>query len=156
MRGMAWRRLGFVFLFAFAAVAVMTLAACSGGGEHDEGGGEGEESGDELTLTERYDGVRYGARLVLGYDEAANAFTGTVENTTGAVLRRVRVEVHLSNGVELGPTAASDLAPGERRAVRLEATARRFDGWSAHAEVGQSEGGGGGEHGPEGEKEHSG
>ena len=48
--------------------------------------------------------VRNGARLILSYDAASNSFKGTVENTTSNVLTRVRVEVHLSNGAELGPT----------------------------------------------------
>ena len=85
-------------------------------GEHDgegESDGDGEESGTQYGLNETFDEVRAGARLALSYDSAANAFTGTVENTTGATLRRIRVEVHLSNGTELGPTTPTDLAPGE-------------------------------------------
>ena len=66
-------------------------------GEHERDGGsgdgdgedsehasasDGEESGNTLTLTERYDTVRKGTRLVLAYDAQSNAFNGTVENTT--------------------------------------------------------------------------
>ena len=117
-------------------------------GEHEAG--EGEESGTELGLTERYDSVRNGARLVLTYSAGTNAFIGTVENTTNETLRQVRVEVHLSNGKELGPTTPADLAPGERIDVELKATDQGFDGWTAHPEVGS------GEHGAEGEGgEHS-
>ena len=56
----------------------------SGDGEDSEHGSasDGEESGNTLTLTERYDTVRKGARLVLVYDAESNAFNGTVENTT--------------------------------------------------------------------------
>ena len=50
--------------------------------------------------------VRAGARLVLRYDAATQTFVGTVENTTSVTLSQVRVEVHLSNGVELGPDYA--------------------------------------------------
>ena len=107
--------------------------------------GSGEESGTRLTLTQTYDTVRGGARLILSYDQAAKAFIGTVENTTDATLDRVRVEVHLSNGVELGPTIPKDLAPGEQMAVRLDAAGQNFTGWTPHAEVGGGEGGG--EHG---------
>ena len=123
-------------------------------GEHDrdssEHGEEGEESGTELALNETYDQVRKGARLILAYDAQSNSFNGTVENTTERTLERVRVEVHLSNGTELGPTVPGDLKPGEKRNVTLKATSKRFDGWSAHAEVGNEEHGGsegGGEHG---------
>ena len=108
-------------------------------GEHDgegESDGEGEESGTQFGLNETFDEVRAGARLALSYDSAANAFTGTVENTTGATLRRVRVEVHLSNGTELGPTTPVDLAPGQVAAITLPATSQPFATWSAHPEVG--------------------
>ncbi len=110
-------------------------------GEHDgegegESDGDGEESGTQFGLNDTFDEVRAGARLKLSYDSAANAFTGTVENTTGATLRRVRVEVHLSNGTELGPTTPTDLAPGEMAAITLPATTQPFETWSAHPEVG--------------------
>ena len=137
-----------------------------GSGEHGRGGEgghgeEGEESGTELALNETYDNVRNGARLILTYDARSNSFNGTVENTTDKTLQRVRVEVHLSNGIELGPTTPADLRPGEKRNVKLTATSKNFDGWSAHPEVGISEHGGSegsgeerGEHDREGRGEH--
>ncbi len=76
---------------------------------HEEGGGEGEESGQQFAKDETYDHVRNGVRLKLAYDATTNAFVGTVENTTNQTVSRVRVEVHLSNGIELGPTTPSDL-----------------------------------------------
>ncbi|RKU15008.1 hypothetical protein C6503_14195 [Candidatus Poribacteria bacterium] len=118
---------------------------------------DGEESGAELALNETYDRVRNGARLILTYDAQDNSFKGTVENTTNEALKQVRVEVHLSNGKELGPTTPGDLAPGEKREILLAATSTNFDGWTAHPEVGESEHsheGEGGEHGKEGEGEH--
>ncbi len=142
-------------------VAVLALTGCDGGGsesgEHSGGSesgehgggsesgehgggsesGEGdEESGTQFELGETFDEVRAGARLVLSYDSDANAFLGTVENTTGATLSRVRVEVHLSNGTELGPTTPVDLAPGQVVDVTLPATSEPFTSWSAHPEVG--------------------
>ena len=62
----------------------------------------------------------------------------------------VTVEVHLSNGTELGPTERNDLAPGEKIAVKLSAEGQDFDWWKAHAESGE----GGGEHSGEHEGEH--
>jgi hypothetical protein len=120
-------------------------------GEHGEGGehgsGEGsEESGTEFALDETYDEVRHGARLILSYDAEGKAFVGTVENTTDEPLARVRVEVHQSNGKELGPTTPVDLGPGEKRPVKLSARGQGFDGWSAHPEVGDSEHGHGEKH----------
>ena len=143
-----------------------------GGEGHGPGGEGGSESGAEsassgseegsgatLALDETFDAVRGGARLILNYDAASNAFTGTVENTTGSVLSNVRIEVHLSNGTELGPTTPVDMAPGKVLPVNLPATQASFAGWIAHAEVGGGEGGGehgggrsgGGEHGGTGE-----
>ena len=108
-------------------------------GEHGSGGesGEGdEESGAQFAPNETFDQVRAGARLILSYDSTANAFIGRVENTTGGTLIRVRVEVHLSNGIELGPTTPVDLAPGAVIDVALPAGSRPFASWSAHPEVG--------------------
>ena len=117
-----------------------------GNGEHgpggeggDESGGAGGEEGDDanaLAPDETYDAVRSGARLILKYDAAGNSFKGIVENTTNGVLDRVRVEVHLSNGTELGPTTPRDMAPGDVVAINLRATQASFTGWTAHAEVG--------------------
>ena len=101
-------------------------------------GAEEEEDGAAYALDETYDEARVGARLILAYDSASNSFTGTVENITDAVLKAVRVEVHLSNGVELGPTGPADLAPGEQVEVFLDAN-NVFDSWTAHAEVGKGE-----------------
>ena len=161
------RRAMLVLLLGLAAL----LVGC-GGGEHggSEGSGEhggsdehgaseqgesdeGEESGTQFTRTEVYDHVRAGARLIIRYDAASNTFIGTVENVTADTLERVRVEVHLSNGVELGPTTPTDLAPGGVLDVTLRATAQPFDTWSAHPEVGSEEGEHGGE---EGSGEHGG
>ena len=128
-----------------------------GGGEGSESGGSGEEgSANMLAPDETFDMVRGGARLVLSYDAPNNSFRGTVENTTNGVLTQVRIEVHLSNGTELGPTTPTALAPGEVLAITLPSTQASFTGWVAHAEVGdggegsQSGGEGGGEHGSSG------
>ena len=126
----------------------------SGGESGSESGGSGSEegSGATLGLNETFDMVRGGARLILSYDAASNSFKGTVENTTNNVLTRVRIEVHLSNGTELGPTAPVDVAPGQVLTIDLPATAASFTGWVPHAEVGGGEGSGteGSESGGEG------
>ena len=132
--------------------SVLALTGCLGGGSEsgEHGGGSesgehnsgsesdegGEESGTQFMLNETFDEVRAGARLVLSYESNANAFIGTVENTTGTALSQVRVEVHLSNGTELGPTTPVDLAPGQVIDITLPATSQPFTSWSAHPEVG--------------------
>ena len=147
-------------LVASAIVLFVSINGCSKTEELSVDDGD-EESNVELTLTDTYDKVRNGARLILNYDGQSNAFKGTVENTTNETLKQVRVEVHLSNGRELGPTTPGDLTPGEKREILLTATSTDFDKWTAHPEVGEGEHGEndsehGDEHDREGEGEHDG
>ena len=148
-------------LAALIAVALFAVA-CSGNesqqgsGEHSgrqnqqsghgqqQGQEQGREQGQEqsavqFSKSDTYDHTRNGARLILSFDREANEFAGTVENTTDDTLTRVRVEVHLSNGTELGPTTPTDLDPGEAIDIRLTATEEAFETWSAHPEVGDEE-----------------
>ena len=141
-------------------VVHMEVFDCSGPGPAAHTGGEGGEGSSErgpggeegsganaLAPDETFDEVRSGARLILNYDVPGNSFKGAVENLTESVLDRVRIEVHLSNGAELGPTTPTDMAPGEVMAINLPATPASFTGWTAHAEVGA--GGEGSESGEE-------
>lgn len=113
--------------------------AAHGHGEHaHDHGEEGEESGASLAPDETHDEVHLGAKLILRYSDEDDAFIGTVENTTSETLSAVRVEVHLSNGTDLGPTPAQDLEAGETVEVNLPAQSEKFDSWTAHAEVGGS------------------
>jgi len=129
-------------------------------GEHDERRGEhgerregrGEESGKRLAKHEKWDATRKGARLILAYDAATQSFKGTVVNTTSKTLPDVRVEVHLSNGVELGPTKRTDLKPGAKLTVELAVTNPKFKWWTTHPEHGREEHGKG--HEEEGDREH--
>ncbi len=132
-------------------------------GEHarDVGeSGEGEEDGTQIGINDSYEGVRSGVHMTLAYDAEKDGFVGVVKNTTEKVVSQVRVEVHLSNGVELGPTPRADLEPGAVRNIFLSAENNSFKTWSTHAESGEEEGHGeegeGGEHGGEGESEGEG
>ena len=152
---------------AFMLILIAGIAGCSSDEENSMTanpvavGASDEESSVRYGLTDIYDNVRNGARLVISYNAATDAFTGTVTNTTGAILTQVRVEVHLYDGPvtvdELGPTLNVDLNPGESHSVTLPAMGHSFTEWVAHPEVGSSSGGGGeggeggNEHGPGGE-----
>jgi len=134
-------------------------------GEQNNHNEEKEESGIELKKNATYDKTRNGAHLILEYDETSNSFKGIVENKTKRTLKRVRVEVHLSNGIELGPTNPVTLQAGEKRTVKLAASEKSFSTWGAHPEVGNGEHGEEseqksekrrGEHDSEGENEHGG
>lgn len=107
---------------------------------HDHAPGEGhddehEESGEYIARDADWDETRRGIRLMLSFDADDNAFTGSVQNTTGATVCGVRVEIHLSNGTEIGPTDPVDLPSGETLVVALEAGDEDFETYNAHPEV---------------------
>ena len=134
-----------------AVVAALALAVALGCGDGPtepsgleqhgaEGGGESGEGGTRYAPSDAARESRGGVDLEMRYSAGAAEFTGTVTNTTGATVRDVRVEIHLSNGVELGPTARRELAAGEVAAVRLDATGQTFTWWSVHVELGAGSG----------------
>ena len=127
-------------LILLVTLLFLCFSACTTGTPREE------ESATQFTKTDIYNEVRNGAHLILKYNSATQTFTGTLENTTDTRLRQVRVEVHLSNGTELGPTTPRDLAPGQTITVILAATGQDFVTWNAHPEVGV------GEHGPDSER----
>ena len=146
---------------AFTLILIAGITGCTRVDETSEIGenpvatsASDEESSVRYSLTDTYDNVRNGARLIISYDAATDAFTGNVTNATNAILTQVRVEVHLYDGTvtvdELGPTPNVDLAPGESHAITLPVGGQSFAEWVAHPEVGPSTGSGGeggGEHG---------
>ena len=74
-----------------------------------------------------------------------------MKNTSKKTLSDVRVEVHLSNGVELGPTKRTNLKPGATMNMELSAAGHRFTWWTTHAEHGNEDGHGPGHEGGIGE-----
>ncbi|MDE2827308.1 MAG: hypothetical protein F4058_01640 [Rhodothermaceae bacterium] len=110
--------------------------------QQEEGGEEG-ESGTQYGLADTAEEIRSGIELSISYDSTREVFSGTMTNTTDATIRTVRVEVHLSNGVELGPTPTVDLAAGESSEIELDAGTQTFTTFSAHVEIGSDEHGGG-------------
>lgn len=145
------------------SVLLASICACANLPPADGEESEHEETGSRLAINQTFDAVRNGVRLVLAWDSASSSFIGSVDNVTDETISSVRVEVHLSNGTELGPTSPVDLAPGEQTNVKLPAAGQSFDWWKAHAETseGGEEGEGeyrdgdehesGGEHGGEGD-----
>ncbi len=126
-----------VLLVAFSA------AGCSGSptepteAHGPEGtGGESGESGTRYAPGDEARELRGGVELVMRFEQGGERFTGTVRNTASETVRDVRVEIHLSNGVELGPTPRVDLVAGETRPVELDARGQAFDWWTVHVELG--------------------
>ena len=110
--------------------------------------GRGEENGNRIPkMTKHVKTYKNGARLTLQYNAVTQAFVGNVVNTTKKTLSQVRVEIHLSNGLELGPTKRIDLKAGATIPVELSALDQKFSHWVTHPEAGVEEG-----HGPGGEE----
>ncbi len=126
-----------------------------GRGEHGAGGQDGEEGSSYLAKMTKQDKVfANGARLVLQYNPRTQVFVGSVTNTTARTLSQVRVEIHLDNGTELGPTKRTDVRPGQTIPVELGAFGNSFASWVSHPEAGVEQGhGAGGEEGGEGRGE---
>lgn len=101
-------------------------------------GGESGESGTRYAPSDTARETRSGVELVLDYDSTQQVFNGTVRNTTAATVTQVRVEIHLSNGVELGPTPRTSLAAGETKPIELDARGQSFTWFSVHVELGSS------------------
>lgn len=119
---------------ATALFLVAVVAACT------ESPTEPGESGTRWNPDETATDTRRGVNLVISYSSSGQRFSGTVTNTTGSTVTDVRVEVHLSNGTELGPTPRIDLNAQESRPITLDASGQRFDWYSVHVEIGSSSG----------------
>ena len=110
---------------------------------HEEGNENSLEEGSEdqmLGKNETYDVSKNGGRLVLSYDEASKSFKGYIKNTSGKTLSRARVEIHLSNGVELGPTRPVNIGAYGYKAITIPTAGNVFSSWVTHVEYGASEG----------------
>ncbi len=118
---------------ALIMTSVATLTACNSATEPGEGGKQWQP---HETATE----TRSGVNLVISYDSSSQRFNGTVTNTTGSTVTNVRVEIHLSNGTELGPTPRISLAAGESKPVTLDASGQNFNWYSVHVELGGASG----------------
>ncbi|MCL3782677.1 hypothetical protein EMN47_20010 [Prolixibacteraceae bacterium JC049] len=127
-------------------IQMILLGACFG--QEHKGEKHGEEDGTQFTQQQTYNVIKKGVRLILKYNKSQETFIGIMENVSKKKVKRARVEVHLSNGVELGPSKPKDLKVGEKIKVTLKAKGQVFKTWSTHAEVGSNEHG----HGEGGEK----
>ncbi len=121
-------------------------------GEHGAAGQDDEEASSYLPKMTKQDKIfANGARLVLQFNPRTQVFVGSVTNTTSRTLSQVRVEIHLDNGTELGPTKRTDVRPGQTIPVELGAFGNSFTSWVSHPEAGVEQGhGAGGEEGGEG------
>jgi len=115
------------------ALALMVMLAACNNTLTEEG-----ESGTRWNANETATETRSGVTLVLSYNSSGQRFDGTVTNTTNSTVSDVRVEIHLSNGTELGPTPRTNLNAQESKPVTLDARGQNFDWYSVHVEIGSS------------------
>jgi hypothetical protein len=123
------------FITQYSIFILTVIALLLGGCTGNYSGSKDNEPDNVLNPNETYKINFAGVDIILSYDPDDNSFNGYIENTTENVINRVRVGVHLSNGVELGPTPAVDLMPGERKAIRLSAKNFVFNSWTVHPEI---------------------
>ena len=119
---------------AILALLAIGVAACR------DTSTEPGESGTRWNADQTATDTRRGVDLVISYNPSSRQFNGTVTNTTSATVTAVRVEIHLSNGTELGPTPRVDLAAGAKQSVTLDASGQNFDWYAVHVEIGSSGG----------------
>jgi len=101
---------------------------------------EGVESGVYIARTASWSETRNDAWLQLSFNSASNSFVGRVSNTGNEPLCDFRVEVHLSTGIELGPTERTGVPYGGSINVTLPSGGEEFATWTAHPEVSPCEG----------------
>ena len=116
-------------------IAGSLIVSCTG----NSTGSKDNETGSVLNPNETYNMNLAGVNIYLDYDPEANLFNGYIENTTENIITRVGIRIHLSSGVELGPTPAVDLMPGERKELSLSAKNFEFESWSVYPEIGGNE-----------------
>ena len=108
--------------------------------QRDSRSGEGEEKGIEYSIDQSCEVIQNGCYLYLSFDKDKNEFIGYAKNLSDRTLTGVRLEIHLDNGIELGPTRRVTLAPEAVVNLSLKGSSRKFSKWTAHLEVGSSEG----------------
>ena len=119
-------------LLAVLALIIVILATCNSMGKKGE-------AGTQFSLADTATEIRSGVELIMNYDGSREVFTGMVTNTTNATVTKVRVEIHLSNGVELGSAPNVDLVAGETKSVELNAINQsNFNTYSIQVEIGSS------------------
>ena len=121
------------------ALALLLVTGCSREEYRGSDSSDESEAVGYVTWTDTLSQVTRGVRLELYYDSTAGAFVGKLANVSGRVAPKVRVEVHLLGGGELGPTRAQDLGPADVRSVYLADKGHNVDHWTAHVEVGSDE-----------------
>ncbi len=84
------------------------------------------DAGQTYGIDEVVDIDSAGARLTIAFDEANDAFSGLVENTTSDAMTGLLVSVRLTDGTEL-ETEPVDLAAGDVQEISLATDGASFD-----------------------------
>ncbi len=93
-----------------------------------------QELGDQLKVNENYEQEIDGLHVIVSYHAPTSSFIGFIENTTNKIISNIRIEIYLSNAVELGPTRPGSLQPGEMKNISLLVHNQGFSEWSVVVE----------------------
>lgn len=93
-----------------------------------------DELGNQLKIDNTYEQEIDGLYVIISYHAPTSSFIGIIENTTNKIISTIKIEIYLSNAVELGPTRAENLQPGETKNISLLAYNQEFKEWSAVVE----------------------
>lgn len=89
----------------------------------------------KLAIVDDFSETINGVKASISFVRTDMAMVGTVENTTEIAADSVTIEIKLSNEEKLGPTTLENIAPGEKRDVKLTVTDGAFNRWTVEYDV---------------------
>lgn len=136
--------------FCFSVAVISLFSACADTGKDEGKDGEpitatGQSDNEilqginqqdyTLAIVETFDKTINGVRLILNCNASEGGVIGTVENTSDTVATKVTVGAQLSNKEKLTADAIENLAPGEKRDIKMLCESGAFNRWDVTFEV---------------------
>lgn len=95
----------------------------------------------QLLKTDVYDDTISGVHVMVKYMLDDKYFYGSLENVGDEHVVGLKLGMHLSNGMDLGPSHGADLEPGKAGSVVIDADIKEWEKWAVYVEIGDAEGG---------------
>lgn len=93
-----------------------------------------------LLKTDVYDDTINGVHVIFKYmGDDDKYFFGSRMNLTDETIEGFQIGVHLSNGMDLGPTPVGDLLPGQEGSMMIDAEVAEWEKWAANVEFVKAE-----------------
>ncbi len=89
----------------------------------------------QLLPTDVYDDTISGVHVMVKYMLDDKYFYGSLENVGDELVKGIKVGMHLSNGMDLGPTHGLDLVPGKAGSVVIDADIKEWEKWAVYVEL---------------------